>query len=190
LVGTQFLVAGAQQGEPGLYFGMFEPPAHLIAKAEHIGMHLQDQVQQGLLELIWQSPHEDILDVYAERVLVAVQRRAVRRLFFDGLDGLRHVVYAERLPQFFTALLHELSVLGVTTIFSADMNRIVSPELELPLPRSLTTQLDTIILLRPVDVHGQLARMISILKGPARARDVVMRQVTVSDQGIDIADLV
>src|SRR4029079_15048350 len=113
---------GAAQGEPGLYFGFNETVPRLLTKARHIGLRLNDAVEQGRIETLWQPPVEGDIDALAERLLAAVRRRGVRRLFIDGLNGfLEATEYPERLGRFFTSLMNELRCQGVTTAYAVEL---------------------------------------------------------------------
>jgi circadian clock protein KaiC len=186
LLGLHFLAAGAQAGQHALYFGLFEKPPQLLNKANQVGLSLDTFLNDGTVEIVWQSPREDILDIYAERLLAAVRRRKVQRLFLDGLDGFRLAAYAERLPSFFLALLDELSALGVTTIFTSEMHQLFGPEVEVPVS-NISGIVDNIFFLRYVELRSQLRRLISILKSRESAYDTAIREFTISSGGIDVA---
>jgi circadian clock protein KaiC len=77
-------------------------------------------IDQGAVEVIWQPPTEDLLDAYGERLLQAVQRRKVKKLFIDGLGAFRQAsgIEPNRIGNFLTALMNEMRVLGVTTVYT------------------------------------------------------------------------
>ena len=87
LLGTTFVVAGAQNKEAGLYFGFSETPSRLIAKVNPIGIDLGQVVEEGHVELLWQPALEDSLDALGERLLQAIRQRQVQRVFIDDLAG-------------------------------------------------------------------------------------------------------
>lgn len=186
LLGLHFLAAGAGLGQPSLYFGMFERPARVIAKAHAVGLPVQRYLDAGTLELVWQSPREAILDVYADRLLTAVRHRQVERVFIDGVDGLQWAAYGERVPTFLLALIDELRTLGVTTLVSADLHQVVGPTVEVPLP-GLSALVDNVVFLRYVELHSQLYRLISLVKVRDSAYDPAIREFTIGPQGITVA---
>lgn len=186
LLGLHFLAAGAQRDQPSLYFGMFERPSRLIAKAHGVSLPVQRYLDAGTLALVWQSPREAILDVYAERLLTAVRERQVQRVFLDGLDGWQWTAYRERVPIFLLALLDELRSLGVTTLVSADLRQVVGPTVEVPLP-GVSALMDNVVLVRYVELRSQLYRLISLVKVRDSAYDPAIREFTIGPQGISVA---
>ena len=190
LLGLHFLAAGARAGEPGLHFGFYETPTRLIDKAAQVGLEVGSFAAGGLLEIVWQSPLEEILDALAERLLEAVKRRRVRRLFIDGLNGFQAAaVYPERLSRFCTALMHELRRLDVTTLVAVETRGLTSEELEVPIA-DISAVVENIIFLRYGEEASRRSRIISILKLSESGYDPTMRAFTITAQGISIATAV
>lgn len=126
-LGLQFLTAGANAQEPGLFFGFYEPPPELIEKAEALGIPSRAVVSQGLLRILWQPPAEHILDALVYDLLLTVRRHGIKRLFVDGLLGFKSSTYPERLPGLFSVLNQELRALGVTTVYTEEGTRVTLP---------------------------------------------------------------
>ena len=185
LLGLAFLAAGARAGEPGLYFGFFESPDDLRRKADAIGLGLTDHVKSGLVEMTWQSPIDAIADALAEKLLAAVRQRRVRRLFIDGLGGLKDtLVHAERAKRFFGALCNELRSLGIATIVS-DETRTLG-ELEIPEP-GLTAILDNVISMQHVKVGARLHKLVSVTKIREAAGDPSVREFSIGARGFVVS---
>jgi circadian clock protein KaiC len=189
LLGSYFLLAGAAQGETGLYFGFSETPSQLERKLARFGLDVAHAQATEHLEVLWQSPLQPILDVPAERLLEATRRGSVQRLFIDGLGGFQYAVAAaERLDLFLTALLSELQAREVTTICSMELPALFSPVLELPEAiNRIAEQVDNLLFLRYVELESQLYRLISILKMRESGYDTAIREFRITDQGIDVA---
>ena len=83
-LGLHFL-ATCSAATPGLLFGFYETPPRLNAKVDAVCKPLRQLIDTGAVELLWQPPTDGLIDEYGERLLEAVRRRGVRRLFIDGL---------------------------------------------------------------------------------------------------------
>ena len=69
----------------GLFFGFYEAPAGIRAKATALGLQLVNHLDQGVVEcLLWQPTTEASLDEICAQLLISVRARGVRRLFLDG----------------------------------------------------------------------------------------------------------
>ncbi len=187
LTGTSFLVAGAQAGERGLYFGFFESPARLIGKVDAVGLALGRHVADGMIALRWQPPLEASIDALAGALLTAVREQGVRRLFIDGLDGFaRTAVEPERIDAFFTALSNELRALEVTTVVSLEQTRLFDPTVVAPIT-GVSASFENLLLLRTVELRAQLHRLVSIVKVRESGYDTAIREFRISAQGIDVS---
>ena len=113
----------------------------------------------------WQPPTDDLLDAYGERLLQAVHRRKVKRLFIDGLGAFKQasVIEPSRIGNFLTALMNEMRVLGVTTLYTLEVPDIMGPTIRTPIG-DLSSLAENLILLRLWELGSQLYRLISVLK--------------------------
>ncbi|WP_368670951.1 RAD55 family ATPase [Myxococcus sp. AM010] len=190
LLGLRFLLEGARQGQPGVYFGFYETSQRLIEKAEGVSMgDFKKYVDAGLIEIQWQPPLEHNLDALAERLLERIQERKVKRLrlFVDSIAGFRSAsVYPERMSRFFSALSHQLRMLDVTTVYS-DETALFSPNVDAPQPDA-TAYVENVILLRYVELRSQLYRLISIMKMRESQYDSGIREFSITDKGITVAE--
>lgn len=190
LLGLHFLLQGAREGQPGVYFGFYETPPRLMEKAAGVGMSdLKKYVDKGLIEIQWQPPLEHNMDALAERLLERINERKVKRLrlFVDSVAGFRSAaVYPERMPRFFSALSHQLRMLDVTTLYS-DETALFSAGVDMPQPDA-AAYVENIIYLRYLELRSQLYRLISIMKMRESQYDSGIREFAIADDGIIVAD--
>ncbi|HST06193.1 MAG TPA: ATPase domain-containing protein [Chloroflexia bacterium] len=188
LLGLAFLAEGARAKQQGLYFGLNEPPAFTIDAGDQIGLGLSGLVEQGLIQMLWKPDVEGSLDVLAHSLLRAVQKHQVQRLVIDGLDAFNDMnIHVERRPLFFTALMRELRVLGVTTISTIELDSFFGPAVEIPI-EGISAMADNILFLRAVELRSGLQRVISVLKTRRSGHDGAIREFKISDQGLEMAD--
>lgn len=186
--GLSFLVEGARKGHKGLYFGFYEPPPRLMERCEAIGLPLRQYVEDGTIELIWQPPLEHYMDSLAESLLekVRAEQHARRRLFIDGVQGFAAAaVYQDRLPRFLSALANQLRTWDVTTVISEELP-LFGQGLELTTPE-LSHVVETVLLLRYVELKSQLHRLVSVMKMRESPYDTAIREFTMGDGGIEVS---
>ncbi|HVY61764.1 MAG TPA: ATPase domain-containing protein [Planctomycetota bacterium] len=186
LAGITFLGAGARGGEPGLYFGVHESPKRLVAKGAGIGLDLGPHVASGALTIEWRPPVEQLLDDIGGQIIEATERRGLRRVLIDGLDGLRAAVpYAHRLPQFLSVLTNELRARGVTTLIAAETRDLLAPRVEGPV-ESVSAIVDYVLLLRYVELRSRLYRLVSVVKSREGAHDPAIRELRIGPAGLEV----
>jgi circadian clock protein KaiC len=190
LLGLHFLLQGAREGQPGVYFGFYETPPRLMEKAAGVGLgDFKKYVDKGLIEIQWQPPLEHNMDSLAERLLERIHERNVKRLrlFIDGVAGFRSAaVYPDRMGRFFSALSHQLRMLDATTLYSEE-TPLLSSGVEAPQPET-AAYVENIILLRYVELKSQLYRLISLMKMRESQYDSGIREFSITDDGIVVAD--
>jgi circadian clock protein KaiC len=187
-VGLSFLVEGARRGQRGMYFGFYEPPPRLLEKAGAMGIPLQKYVDAGLIELVWQPPLEHFMDALAESLLerVRAEPQERRRLFIDGVQGFTAAaVYEDRIPRFLSALANQLRTWDVTTVVSEELP-LFGTEVTPPHPE-LAHVVETVVLLRYVELQSQLHRLVSIMKMRESRYDTSIREFNISDRGITVS---
>jgi circadian clock protein KaiC len=186
----QYLSAGAQAGETGLFFGMYEQPAELIAKCARIGIPLQAGIAAGRLHLAWERPIEGVLDVLAERLIAQLRETGATRLCIDGLHSLfRTVDFPERMRAVSAALAEELTSLGVTTVYTLETPDLVAAEgnpIRIPID-DLSAISHNVVTLRLVERDGQFDRMLAIMKMRDSDYDRSVRELTITEHGIMLA---
>ncbi len=187
-MGLSFLVEGARRGHKGIYFGFYEPPPRLLERIAAMGIPLRQYVEDGTIELIWQPPLEHFMDSLAESLLEKVRSEGPgrRRLFIDGVQGFAAAaVYADRLPRFLSALTNQLRTWDVTTLISEELP-LFGSAVELPNPE-LAHVVETVVLLRYVELKSQLHRLLSIMKMRESVYDTSIREFTMGPGGIEVS---
>jgi circadian clock protein KaiC len=129
------------------------------------------------------------LDELAHRLLEAVRRRKVKRLFIDGLGGfLESAISPQRVSRFFSCLTNELRALGVTTIFTMEVPEITGPVIRVP-ATGLSALLENLIFLRFVERGSSLHRLVSVHKVRDSGHDPSLREFFITDRGVHIGEV-
>lgn len=182
-------VSQSTAAEPGLVFGFYETPQRLQIKARHLNLGLQAAVQRGDVELLWQPQRENVLDELAHRLIGAVRRRKVRRLFIDGLGGfLESATSPQRVSRFFSCLTNELRGLGATAVFTMEVPEIVGPVVKVP-STGLSALLENLIFLRFVERGSSLHRAVTVHKVRDSGHDPCLREFYITDKGLHVGEV-
>jgi circadian clock protein KaiC len=185
--GLQFLDESSKD-EPGLLFGFYETPPRILLKARALGLNLEKKQKQGVLDILWHPPTERILDGLGNKLLAAVHERGVKRLFIDGVDGFQQsAAHPERISHFLAALTNELRVLGVTTIYTSELQEMFSADVRLPIS-GISSLVENIFFLRFVELRSRVYRMLSVVKVRDSDYDSTLREYRITSRGIELAD--
>jgi circadian clock protein KaiC len=181
--GLQFLAESSAQ-EPGLMFGFYEPPERVLLKSELLELGLAGIQEAGHLDIVWRPPTESIIDELGAEILDLVERRKVRRLVIDGMDGfIQSGASPTRLLHFLTALMNELHARAVTTLVTAEGTEPLGVPTEIPMA-GLSAVVQNLLQLRLMEVDGKLHRLISVTKMRESAFEERVREFTIGKGGL------
>jgi len=184
-LGLQFL-SQCSDAELGLLFGFYETPARIKAKASEVCPSLRGLLDSGVVEVLWQPPTDGLLDAYGAQLLEAVRRRGVRRLFIDGLGGFQDAANERRrIGHYLNALMNELRVQDVTTVYTLEVADIIGPNIRAPIG-DLSSLAENLLLLRYIELRSRLYRLISVLKVRDSSFDPSLHEYTLTDGGMAI----
>jgi len=116
-----------------------------MSKARSIGIDIDGLIDSGAVEIVWQPPAENHADELGHRILLAIEQKNAKRVFFDGLNALRHAfVFPERLPLFINALNNTFLTSGTTVLYSMEVSTLFLPDSVLD--SEMSTMTDNLIL--------------------------------------------
>lgn len=181
-------IGRSSRAEPGLFFGMYETPPRLMQQAARLGIDLKGAVDRGEVEIAWQPQGEEVLDALAHRLLQAVERRQVRRVFIDGLGGfMEAAVESGRISRFFSVLANELRARGVTTLYTMETRDVVGPGIQLPVT-GISSLVECLIALRYLEYQASARRLLSVVKVRSSGFDPALREFVITEgKGISLA---
>jgi circadian clock protein KaiC len=188
LLSLHFLAAGAQAGERGLMVSFQENAEQLRIRAGQFGIGESLGLQGGLTEILCLSPVELNLDAAASQIRDAVTTRQVRRVVIDSVAELEYAVRdPERFDDFLASLVGFLREHEVTTLMTREIAQIFGTELTIS-SRGLSYIVDNIILLRYIELQGEIKRAITVLKNRGSNHDKRLRELMIEDGGIIIGE--
>lgn len=186
LLGLSFLCAGADQGERGLYLGLYETPDALVTHAEGIGLPLGRHRDSGQVGMVWCPASEGSIDRMLNDLLERVERDDLHRVVIDGYDGLRQAAaFPERVTGALAAANHVLRGRGATVLVTVEAP-VIGPPIIPPQPTSALVE--NAIALRYAEVDSSLRRLVSIIKVRGSAYDPTIREVRITSAGIQVLD--
>ncbi len=187
-LGLQF-VSQASKAEPALVYSFYETPTRVLRKGDAAGFELTRKVESGDVEVLWQSLTDTLLDDIGYRLLAAVRRRKVKRLFVDGFDAFQQsAIYPERLAPFLAALTTALREEGVTAIFTSEMPQLIGGEAAIAFG-AVSAVAENIMLMRYIELDSELRRILSLVKVRESDFDPSIREILITSSGLQLRAL-
>ena len=185
IMGLHFIADGLRHGEKCLIVGFHESPDSLVQKARSIGLLLQQHIDDGSLETMWQLPLEILIDDLASRMLDNIRSRKVNRLLIDGVEGLSNLImHPERSRSFLVALTNELRLHGVTVYITEQLHyfKKAVPAAE----PSSSALYENIMLLEYFACGDVNHRQVAVMKLRENGYDGSNRLMRITNDGIEI----
>ncbi len=164
LLALQYLLQGVERGEPGLLISFEEFPQALQNDAQALGWDLRPWQEQGLLHLYFTSPQVLLksLEAPAGPLSELFIEKNIQRVVLDSVTHFTRLTNEpQQLRSIYSRLINALKREGATSLLLAEEGRVEPQRAE---RGALSFIVDTIILLRYVEVESAIQRAIAVMK--------------------------
>ncbi len=165
VLATQFIAAGVRQGELGVIAVFEEHPQEYLRRAQSLGLDLEGMERQGTLAVVYIRP----LDLSPDETLLAIRqavaRIGARRVAIDSVSGFELALAPDFRQDFRESLYRLVGALtgtGITVLMTMEIVQ-TTDELRFS-PYIISFLSDDIILLRHVEIEGQLRKSLAVIK--------------------------
>lgn len=185
LLGLRFLLEGARRGEPGIHFTLEETAGQVRWAAAALGWNLRELEERQLLTLCYVSPVELSTDAFLDRALKLVTRVGARRAVLDSLTSMAlGVPSARRFKELVYSIAKHFRAMGVTLTLNMEIAELLgSAQLS---GQGVSFAADNLIQIRYVEVDGNLARGVSVLKARGLSHSTGVRRLTIGEGGVEV----
>lgn len=184
LTATQFLFAGASHGERCLFLAFEESREQLFRNAHGWGMDFERLEREGLLKVICLYPEVQGLEDHLIAIKRVLEDFHPQRLAVDSLSALERVAPLKSFREFvigLTSFIKQQQIAGLLTATTPSLMGGVSVT-----ETHISTITDSIILLRYVEIFGEMRRGITVLKMRGSSHDKNIREFSITSSGMQI----
>jgi len=164
LLAVQFLLHGVERGEPGLLISFEEFPQSLQTDAQSLGWDLRAWQDRGLLHLYFTSPQVLLksLEAPAGPMSDLFIEKNIKRVVLDSVTHFTRLTNDQlQLRRIYNQLINALKREGPTSVLLAEETSLEAPRTE---RGALSFVVDSILLLRYVEVESAIQRAIAVMK--------------------------
>lgn len=186
LFGLHFILAGTVLKEEGLIITFRENPVQLREIALAFGWDIKPMEDRGKLVIHWHpSPGEVEPDIYAAHLRDLVEKTNARRVFVDSIEDIEKVIPNKtRCQDCVYALIHDFKSRGITAFITSEIPELFGTfRLN---DNGIAFLADNVILLRYVELSGQVRRAVSVLKMRGSQHSKEIREFETTRRGISI----
>lgn len=184
---AKFTEAACSRGERCLYFAFEESPEQIIRNMSSIGIDLASPVKKGLLKFYASRPSLHGLESHLLAFHEMIKEVKPKVVIIDPIGNLTAVGSVVEVKAMLTRLFDFLKQTKVTTI-STNLTHAGTLSQE-QTQTEISSLIDTWILLRDIEINGERNRGLYILKSRGMSHSNQIRELLLSNKGIDLADV-
>jgi circadian clock protein KaiC len=187
-LGLHYIAAGIKAGEPGVFVSFEYLPQQIYLDALDRGWPLKQWEEEGKFRLICTTPEILLASASAKGTVLddIVREIGAKRLVIDSMSQFEVLGQpSPDLRQRVAGLVNHLRLLKVTTLMTHEIAQIVGPTVTIS-NYGLEFVADNLIVLRYVELGGEMQKAINVLKFRGSAHDRKYRLLELTDQGVVI----
>lgn len=186
LTTTEFIAGGAKRGEKCLLFAFEESRDQLYRNANGWGVDFRALEEQGLLTVICAYPESHGLEDHLILMKKLIEQLRPTRVAVDSLSALERVGSNKGYREFVVSLTSFIKQHEIAGMFTATTPSLLGGTSVTE--AHISTVTDMIILLRYVEMVGEMRRGITVLKMRGSPHDKEIREFTIDGKGMHIGE--
>src|SRR5713101_6269890 len=187
VLSVQLLLEGAlKQGKRGLLVSLDEHPAQILRNAETLGLNLKEQIDAGMIQVLYDPPQELEIDAHFDLIIRTIEEHKMERLLIDGMTSYSTAIGDQLLYRDFIHSLVAYSKHHLMTTFFNYENPELFGVTHYMADYAISSIVDNLILMNFVELGTSLRRAITVAKARGSEHQFVTREFTIGQGGISL----
>ncbi len=183
IIGTQFIMDGLLKKEPGVIVSFEEDSIQMRENSKAFGWNFEEFENKNMLRII-QALEYDVHEL-AIKVGEVIQEIKAQRLLFDGTGRLQRMLpQYTQLPDYIDSFSCYLKNKNITTVYTNETSNLTGATLITG--TGISPFMDTVILLRYVEIKSEMRKAISVLKMRGSNHDKEIRELIINEKGVEV----
>jgi circadian clock protein KaiC len=190
VLSTQILREGALRSKTrGLLVSLDEHPAQIIRNAKTLGLDLEEQVANGTIQIMFESPQELNVDAHYNKIIQLIEEHDIQRIVIDGMTSYSTAIGEISVYRdFFHALVAYTKQRLMTAFFNYENPEFLGMSSYMP-DFPVNSIVDNLILMNMVEINNALHRCISVVKSRGTKHSFETREFLIGHGGISLVPL-
>jgi circadian clock protein KaiC len=181
---TQFLAGGAKASERCLLLAFEESRDQLFRNASGWGMDFERMERDGMLRVVCDYPEVAGLEDWLVKIKQMIEDFKPARVALDSLSALERMGTVKAFREFVISLTSFIKHKEITGLFTSTTSALMGgPSIT---EGHISTLTDSIILLRYVEMFGEMKRGLTVLKMRGSVHEKNIREFTIDGSGMHI----
>lgn len=184
LIATEFMGGGIKNGEKCLLFAFEESRDQLLRNARGWGVDYEQMEKEGKFKVVCHYPETTGLESHFVMMKQEIEQFQPERVAIDSISALERISNHKAFREFLLRLNTLFKELGITVICTANTAHLIGSESITE--SNISTNTDLIILLRYVEVYGEIKRGLAVLKMRGSGHNKDIREFTIDEKGMHL----
>lgn len=185
-IAASFALSACQRGERTIYFAFEESKNQIIRNMRSINIDLEPYVKKGLLIFQSSRPSAHGLEVHLSLIHKTIDEFKPSVTIFDPITNFFVIGTEAEIRSMITRTIDYLKMNLITALFTNLSHAGQSLE---QTDTTVSSLMDTWLLLRDVEIGGERNRVMYVLKSRGMAHSNQLREFRISSSGIDLVDV-
>lgn len=186
LLSTTFINAGCANGEKCIMFAYEESRDQLIRNATSWGLDLQKWERQGLLKIVCRYPESMGPEDHLLFIKKEMEDFNPNRIAIDSLSAMERVLTLRSFREFVISLSSYTKYKEIAGFYTSTTKTLLGGESITE--AHISTLTDAILILRYVEMHGEMRRGVTVIKLRGSRHDKEIREYIIDDDGMSIQE--
>jgi circadian clock protein KaiC len=184
LMVTEFIAGGVMNNERCLLFAFEESREQFFRNASGWGVDLRPMEKAGNLKVVCEYPEVASLEDRLVSMRSVIEQFKPNRVAIDSLSALERVSTKKSFREFVIGITSFLKKMETSGLFTSTTPSLMGGESVTE--AHISTLTDSIILLRYVEMFGEMRRGLTVLKMRGSQHDKDIREFSIDSQGMHI----
>jgi circadian clock protein KaiC len=184
MITTQFLAGGLNTGERVVLFAFEESREQISRNASDFGTDFEQMEREGRLQVVCEYPESMGLEDHLIRMNKTINDFKPDRIVVDSISALERISTLKGFREFIISLAASVKAHQIAGVFTSTTPVLLGWSSVTEAHISAIT--DSIILLRNVELNGEMRRGMSVLKMRGSQHDKDIREIFVDGSGMHI----
>lgn len=184
LMATEFISGGVKNDEKCLLLAFEESRDQLLRNALGWGVDFEQMEKEGKLKIVCRYPELTGLESHFISIREEIEEFNPQRVAIDSISALERVSSIKGFREFLLTLNTLFKEKGITALGTANTANLIGSESITE--SNISTNTDLIILLRYVEIYGEIKRGLAVLKMRGSKHDKDIREFLIDEGGMHL----
>jgi circadian clock protein KaiC len=185
-IAATFANASCSRKDRCLYFAFEESPMQIIRNMKSIGLHLQEHIDNGLLQFHSSRPTIHGLEMHLLTIYKKIKEFKPKTIILDPISNLITVGLMSEVKAILIRLIDFLQMEQITVMFTAlNLNTAVTDQTD----EGISSLVDAWITVKDLETNGERNRGVYIMKSRGMKHSNQVREFVITDHGLNLIDV-